>query len=269
MLQIFARPLLLSGACYVAIKGSEYLCTRPVINDGRIPTIFERVRISCASMYEYFVREIGRRQWQEMSEVIFKNAWISVFATALWVQGASYVLYDSTVRSCGFDLYSYMIFQEIVNKTNFMRELSNHLIDSADRIARWITPQVGTEQAMEKRREQIELVDFLETGRLAQIPAFCESIFPVKCLITGNAIRTVVVPNLGAEIPGMPKYEKTEFLKWMREKPNEAPPGWPVDRLPLPLREGYYIGDEEAQRTINRSIYTYATTCRQNLLIGG
>lgn len=257
MLQMLARPLLLSGACYAVTQGVGYLCTRPDLSDGRIPTIFENVRLACASMYEFVASD---PEFREFSNIVFKNAWISVFAVALWIPDelslSGYVLTGNiagvplSVRMF-FSSYLYLALQIVVNDADLPRTVSWVLSGAISTLTEWLTPQAGTEETVRAMEAKMQLIGFLETGNLVTIPSYYNDLFPNKCLISGNAIRTIVVPIASVGFQG---YEKTELVKWMREKPNEAPPGWPVDRLPLPLREEYFQGDAVRQQAFDHAI---------------
>ncbi len=69
-------------------------------------------------------------------------------------------------------------------------------------------------------------------------PMFCND--PVferqKCTITNKPIRFIVTPKGSCDVDDEPVfYEKAAIETWIRTKPTQSPPGWPVHRLPLAL----------------------------------
>lgn len=81
-----STPLLLSGTCYIATKGCEYLCSRPNAQDESIMSLFHTARELCASLRNDLVQYIGERNWTEFSQTVVNNSWISTFVVALLMQ---------------------------------------------------------------------------------------------------------------------------------------------------------------------------------------
>jgi hypothetical protein len=74
--------IVLGGACYVTTKACRYLCTRPDL-DGRVASVFDKVRIKCADFQERVVQYIGKREWSVFSKIFLDNAWISILVVSL------------------------------------------------------------------------------------------------------------------------------------------------------------------------------------------
>jgi hypothetical protein len=68
--------IVLGGACYVTTKACRYLCTRPDL-DGRVASVFDKVRIKCADFQEKLIRSIGEKNWAIFSDIVLDNAWIT------------------------------------------------------------------------------------------------------------------------------------------------------------------------------------------------
>jgi hypothetical protein len=78
------------------------------------------------------------------------------------------------------------------------------------------------------------------------------------CAIRGLPISEVAVVNRENAIANtesinraFPIYEKTAIEQWIREKPQELPPGWPVDLMPLPLQANYIRPSVDLQGILN------------------
>lgn len=80
-----------------------------------------------------------------------------------------------------------------------------------------------------------------------------QTAFRHRCFISTRAIRHIVVPALAKIDALTPSYERAEAEKWLREKPNEAPPGWPEQQLPLPLQQHYFVSCRQKQYAIERA----------------
>lgn len=134
MLAPIGTSLLLSGACYIATKGCEYLCTRPVY-EGRVPTLFDRFREKCCDFQESFTALVGERQWESFCTVVIDNAWVSTFVLALfcqWVQD-----YDWVKLALTLPLF-YMSWGAISFSARCC--ISRNLRDVNPAISEWISP---------------------------------------------------------------------------------------------------------------------------------
>jgi hypothetical protein len=69
--------IILGGACYVTTKACRYLCTRPNL-DGRVASVFDKVRIRCADFQKSLAQCIGEQLWDAFSDIVFDNAWITL-----------------------------------------------------------------------------------------------------------------------------------------------------------------------------------------------
>ena len=88
---------------------------------------------------------------------------------------------------------------------------------------------------------------------IADDPAFIH-----HCPITGKPIRFILVPNLPEDLRNDDildiVYERAAIEEWIKNTPNEAPPNWPIDLLPLPLKNNSLMVDAPRQADINRII---------------
>lgn len=74
----------LSGAYYTTFKLCSNLCERPIMNDGRIPTIFEQFRAKCADLRDCIAGLVGERNWNRCTTLL-ADAWIIIFAVAMLI----------------------------------------------------------------------------------------------------------------------------------------------------------------------------------------
>jgi hypothetical protein len=68
------------------------------------------------------------------------------------------------------------------------------------------------------------------------------------CVLTGRPIQQILVSGSDPEL----YFERPTLEKWLREQPEQAPPGWPVDQLPLPLNRSYFISHPALQRQVRQ-----------------
>jgi hypothetical protein len=71
------------------------------------------------------------------------------------------------------------------------------------------------------------------------------------CPIRGLPISKVAVVNTENTDRVLPLYEQGSIEQWIQEKPQELPPRWPVDLMPLPLQASYIRPSVDLQRIIN------------------
>jgi hypothetical protein len=107
--------------------------------------------------------------------------------------------------------------------------------------------------------EQIEHYPFF-LGVLPKVP---------RCPISGQMIRWVVTLKLPkkADPRKLPKlgYERSAIAEWIKYRPKEAPPKWPVDFLPLPIKDSYLQEDEKWQKEINNILQNTVAHLREGL----
>lgn len=103
--------------------------------------------------------------------------------------------------------------------------------------------------------------------RLPEIPTLIadDSDFMHHCPITGKPIRFILVPNLPehqreGDILDI-VYERAAIEEWIKNTPDLAPPHWPVELLPLPLKNGSLMVDARRQANINKAL----KKCIQNI----
>lgn len=83
-----------------------------------------------------------------------------------------------------------------------------------------------------------------------------EDLSPIpRCAITKKNIRFIWVQNVAASSA---KYDKESALDWIKNKPNVPPDGWPIDKLPLPIKMDYFKEDYEEQQRIDKTLASFA-----------
>ena len=116
------------------------------------------------------------------------------------------------------------------------------------------------EVELEAAKADMEMQKFIEAPlSIKKIPKWIKQSLPhlPTCSITKQTIRFVVSPNieLSEDDDSEPAYyEKDELRKWLKDKPDEAPPNWPIDKLPLPLKMTDIRVNHDVQIIINRSL---------------
>jgi hypothetical protein len=142
------------------------------------------------------------------------------------------------------------------------REDISHLVKTVrEGIRRWrnttsddrITPAQLREAAAQIRQGNSLSVNdrILLTG----VPIFNSFI----CAIRGLPISKVAVVNTENTDRELPLYEQSSIEQWIREKPEELPPRWPVDLMPLPLQASYIRPSSvDLQRIINSKWNNFA-----------
>jgi hypothetical protein len=121
-------------------------------------------------------------------------------------------------------------------------------------------PQPLTAEDIEYFRTEInrfrELIDWENLQELPWGLATDEILRNYICPITQRPIRYVLV----VELPDASRiyFEKTAIRSWMREQPDVAPPNWPQELLPLPIRHSYFQNCRRSQNEINRRLKAIA-----------
>lgn len=139
MLLPIAISALTSGTGYSFIKGCQYLCTRPDLN-GRVATTFENIRCTCSTFRDDMASFIGEYTWAYCSNIVFDNAWISLFVINLLITTGVMVLEQPLVLTYSLCFLFFSIYMSPFSYLS--REgLAWLLTDSAPNIAWWVSPQ--------------------------------------------------------------------------------------------------------------------------------
>ena len=123
-----------------------------------------------------------------------------------------------------------------------------------------IPPNVLREAATMIRQGNTGNID--ERIQRTQALFFDEFICPIRRL----PISKVVVPNM-EESGSMPMYDRSAIEAWVREKPNEVPPEWPVNILSLPVRMEQLRPFSFIQSMIDRKWQSLAVILEERALV--
>ena len=101
---------------------------------------------------------------------------------------------------------------------------------------KWLKKVYGYLNDIKDKKISIELRILLNKtykfGKLTTLP----------CPITKKRVKEVAILNC-YQFSASIKYEKEALEEWIKNKPNEAPPHWPSDFLPLPLKSSYIVNN--------------------------
>ncbi len=112
-------------------------------------------------------------------------------------------------------------------------------------------------------------------GDLSRIPDFIADdplLAIYRCPIAKWPIRFAFLPKLSDEQLSKNRslaklaYDKVEAEKWIKERPREAPPGWPVSLLPLPMKSGYFVTNLYKQDAIDSTLKIIIKELRKDCL---
>lgn len=70
------------------------------------------------------------------------------------------------------------------------------------------------------------------------------------CKMTGKPIVDCLMPAFDTN-DATQIYDRASVDDWLRDKPNTAPPDWPVNEKPLPLQRSYFFKSAATQRHID------------------
>jgi hypothetical protein len=92
-----------------------------------------------------------------------------------------------------------------------------------------------------------------------------------RCSISKQPIRYILVPQLSEEILRQNKairkvfYEKSAIENWIKRNPDQIPPEWPCEYLPLPLQVNYLKSSPHLQDIIDENLKQAATDFLQEI----
>lgn len=157
------------------------------------------------------------------------------------------------------------------NKTSNRLENESNQKQELDFVA--FTPQsphtVGETRALQAQEEQIDnyfnlidktadpLMDELNSIKnwqnLEEIsPGLAEILdLTYMCKMSGCPIRFAMSPSTDTADTSL-VFDRKRVKNWLIDHPHIAPPGWPTDILPLPLRPSYFIENRDLQRQIDQ-----------------
>jgi len=141
-----------------------------------------------------------------------------------------------------------------------IRNKINHAISQENQNLKSQCLQPLDEVESEAAKADNEIQKFIEAPlSIKKIPMWIKHSLPHLpiCAITKHTIRFVASPNieLNDDDDFEPVYyEKDELKKWLKDKSGEAPPNWPIDKLPLPLKIVDIRVNHDVQVIINRSL---------------
>lgn len=72
----------------------------------------------------------------------------------------------------------------------------------------------------------------------------------IACAMSGEPVVEVMIPTF--EAPANHIFERKAMNKWLKEKPNQAPPGWLENEAPLPLKREYFMYSAAVQHNVNK-----------------
>jgi hypothetical protein len=111
---------------------------------------------------------------------------------------------------------------------------------------------LSEEQIQMYRSEIRKLKNLIQWEALQDIPSTFQQDEVLRsfiCLMTNQPVRFVVV--LQSEQDLELYFESSAVNAWIREKPNEAPEGWPHELFPLPMKSDYFRTCDVTQRIID------------------
>lgn len=258
MLTPATTALLASSACYAFTRGCEYLCMRPNI-EGRVASVFESVQLACAATRDFLAqRVLGQWLWSVLSDIVFKNAWISTYVVVLLM----FPSFSAAFTATEMTLFIYVF----VYTAGIASVVRSALESVGEELAKWVYPFPGrTQIEIESFEDVLRYLASFVVGRndtpsspfrlqaLSFIPEelYDDPVFSqYTCLINQTPARHPVFdPNRHT------LYDREAIETWIRLRGSS-----PATRAPLSSAE--LLPNHEIQEAINRRLALYETHIR-------